>query len=407
MRASVFFFNFFTFICSFPFKLNWKSGGTVEPIQNRLQTSVWMIASILEWINLGFVTVTLVRNAKTYIHEERIVHITIHSAWCSVIWICSTNTNSLAFFRKQLREFVNEAIRFQGHMKGIKLIKGKMPCRLLTVFFCTGLLGAELYEHQSQVRSKLLSAIGCYCIQTSSTCPLLMMFFRDQDWLILNVLTPEKWMAISMENFVPILLVILVEVWFEATLWGGSFFIINVHLHYLQTVGSTLVLLRNAIPVRKGQPLIKTQKILTIYSEIRILTTTYNSMFRSIFWPLWLTASGFIFIGGLCTFFKIDSGNMVLLGFISCCVTVTLGFLIISSVFTARIHTESDNLHHWLMQNARRTKCDRALCASFKSIGVEIGSFYVVRKQTLFTLMGILTNATASALLSMRQLERK
>lgn len=145
------------------------------------------------------------------------------------------------------------------------------------------------------------------------------------------------------------------------------------------------------------------QDSMRIYSEIRILNTIYNNACRGFVWPVYLTLPCCIFIGGICTLLKEKSGNIIIYAFSGCCVSITVGFLISSSIFMAKVNTESENLLHTLKEK----KCDKIfkkLCAAYKTIGIEVGPFYLVKRKSLFTLMGTLTNYTVTTLLSLNEM---
>lgn len=153
------------------------------------------------------------------------------------------------------------------------------------------------------------------------------------------------------------MLAVCFELWYETTMWGGFAFVAYLHLLYLQTTAGTIALLRYLINLTadydihtqfqytfhlevKLISLFRAQKYnnkrklrgrlqhsMRIYSEIRILNTTYNNAFRGFVWPVYLTLPCCIFIGGMCTLLKEKSGNIIILGFSGCCTSITMGFL--------------------------------------------------------------------------------
>lgn len=118
MSVSVKFLKLYYYLGSFSCKLSWEKGGTAEPTKNKFINLMCALASLTEYFNILFVSGTLIKNLKHYIHEEKMVEMTFHCAWCAIIWVCGVNQYSVTFLRNQMIGIINESVQFLERMQG-------------------------------------------------------------------------------------------------------------------------------------------------------------------------------------------------------------------------------------------------------------------------------------------------
>ncbi|CAL8110239.1 unnamed protein product [Orchesella dallaii] len=154
----------------------------------------------------------------------------------------------------------------------------------------------------------------------------------------------------------------------------------------------------NNIGSGRGEKTIK--NVMLIYSEMRLLTSLYNTIFRKIFYPTFTLTCGASVVGCIFVLVKTHKTvNIGVLGFTFCCGVALLGALYLVTLFTSFISSNSSELKTAILSTVRRKK-ERKIMMHYREYGVEVGNFYIVQRITPLTLIGILANIMATMLLS-------
>lgn len=209
--------------------------------------------------------------------------------------------------------------------------------------------------------------------------------------------------------YLAVIVSITVDIWYVFMIWGAYLLTFHINLAFMHTFKTTVQLILMTSNNRKSS-LAKLQETMLIYSKLRILTTTYNTLYGALYvTPIKSMFGSMIILSALLSIRLATRDDMAarVCG-ISMFVLVT-GIVIVFLTFTAMVNEWSINLENFLRQKYGRgegmlssRKFSRRLLRSFKAEAVKSGNFYNIKRLTCLTVLGLYSNMTASVLMSVK-----
>lgn len=137
-----------------------------------------------------------------------------------------------------------------------------------------------------------------------------------------------------------------------------------------------------------------------VYSQIRILNTMYNETMTKIGWPFCNMLECLLFVGGFCaTMLKSSSSSVIVVVIGGFFMILSLTILLVSTMVFAKIHTSSEALLRCIRKYRPLGTLGSMMHKSYRVCGIQYGMFFIVKRHSLFTVMGGLSNAAISAVL--------
>lgn len=191
--------------------------------------------------------------------------------------------------------------------------------------------------------------------------------------------------------------------WFIFYIWGAMFITLQINLSFMFTVKTTIVKMMEI--TRKTQmSKIGLQQIMTIYSQLRIVTTFYNNIFGKLFVPGLKAMLGVMLVQNVFVTVRLaDKGGWIVLAFGLSGGLCILAMMIIFVGFNAMVNDYSRRFAVHLKQN--KQCCGRLgtkLIRSYREVAVSSGGMYIIEKKTCLTVLAMVSNICGSVLISVK-----
>lgn len=201
---------------------------------------------------------------------------------------------------------------------------------------------------------------------------------------------------------------LIFDLWFVFYIWGPMFLVLHINLGLMHTFKTAVLLMMQApsknCKVTSSKLLL--EKHMLIYSMLRIITELYNNVFGPILVPGATSVMGAMIALSIfvCVRLAGKGGPLVALFGISGGFCVA-GVLIVFVTFLAMVHDYSTKFWQWLRKNkdkSFRGTLGRRLVMSYKVVAVSSGGMYKIQRTTCLTVLGLVSNVSASVLIAIK-----
>ncbi|CAL8128757.1 unnamed protein product [Orchesella dallaii] len=142
-------------------------------------------------------------------------------------------------------------------------------------------------------------------------------------------------------------------------------------------------------------------KCMKIYNRIRILNTVFNHSMCEFAWPIYNIMSCILFVGGFCAaIIKATDGAWIVKVIGGFTMVLSISILLASMILFAQIHSSSWELYENILRHRPLGRLNGVLSRAYIVTGINSGLFFVVKEQTLFTVLQELSDTAISTLLS-------
>lgn len=205
---------------------------------------------------------------------------------------------------------------------------------------------------------------------------------------------------------IAIIIGIIFEFWFISSQWGGLVIQLYINCLYLKTVSTSMRYIKSINPTGWGK--VNREKAfvskLRAYSKLRILATMYNQTVGFTFLPRFQSTSALVCVCSSFVFIKVLSSAHNPDGFViglSGFGMIIFGFSFFAiAKYCSRVHEESLSLLEYLLTQKTPGSLANKEMICYKPIGVNIGSYYLVKKETPLTMSAVVSNVTMTMLIS-------
>lgn len=142
-------------------------------------------------------------------------------------------------------------------------------------------------------------------------------------------------------------------------------------------------------------------RVLQSYTKLQVLSTLYNQSVGEYFLSKFKTTTAVACVASAFILVKlIGLGDFTITCGSIFCFCLFVGTFSGMTIFCSRVHTDSVQLRWLLMSRVRPGRALRKSMKSYKVIGVQIGSFFLVRRVTPLSMLAVISNITMTALIS-------
>lgn len=142
-------------------------------------------------------------------------------------------------------------------------------------------------------------------------------------------------------------------------------------------------------------------KILRAYSKLQILSTMYNQIIGQLVLSRFKTTMAICMVASAFMLVKLFSvKDPVITGLSGGCLVLMVSNFSMIAKFCSLVHHDSGELHSYLLWHKIPGQEVSKEVNSFRRIGVRIGSFFLVKRQTPLTMLAMISNSAMSMLIS-------
>ncbi|CAL8128703.1 unnamed protein product [Orchesella dallaii] len=379
-------FSFFSALQCFQVSLDWKPDSEGDIFFRKLPQWKYLISCVINLIRIVTI-ITLIAGLyfrlNFYLENSLYFQLTFHCFWTLIVVACFSFQFLLLFQGQQIIEAVNASIILPSHM-GFHLAPKYARNKKLSLQLLTFLCVAYVF----QIYVVIL--------------PLYLMRYNEK-WF----LTAYVFQGLYHHDNINVragarFIATVYEMWWCSTGFASCVMVIYVQMLYLPTVYTTLKGLSNyakSVPFRTRP---EANSILATFSQLRILSNVYNYSIGQYFNPLLKGLCILIVVSALIVLIKLfNLHDLTLIGVSVFSLGVAFALVICVSVFCGMIHHQSGVLQNELMRWNLRNKFVRRKLRAFRPIGVQVGSFYVIKKGMVLIVLSVISNSAMSLLVSM------
>ncbi len=143
---------------------------------------------------------------------------------------------------------------------------------------------------------------------------------------------------------------------------------------------------------------------MSIYSQLRIVTTIYNNVFGKLFGPGLKSMMGIMLVQNIFVSVRLaDRGGWINLTFVVSCSLYIIAMMMIFVGFNTMVNDCSRRFGSYL--NKSNQFCMRVvtkLIKSYKEIAVTSGGMYIIEKKTSLTVLAMISYTCGSVFISVK-----
>ncbi|CAL8087211.1 unnamed protein product [Orchesella dallaii] len=194
------------------------------------------------------------------------------------------------------------------------------------------------------------------------------------------------------------------EFWFFSTQFGAALLQIYINSLYLQTMSTSMNGLRlRASCLITNQFKRRRMMLMTLraYPKLRILSTLYNETIGQHFLARFKSCLGICTVGAAFIFIKLLGMKDILITTMGGSGVIVAGTMFyVLAKLCSKVHSGSIQLQTSLQAQKLPERKIHKQMACYKVIAVNIGSFYIVKRSTPLTMLGMISNTTMTTLIS-------
>lgn len=372
-----------------PYNLSWESSEfqiTYSLKPKNFQTFLWRYItfysqSVFYCLYLNFLLIT---TSSTYFASQDYVRLVFLMMWTVGVTIM----------------LMNQA---PNHLRGIEivlLVNGTE--QLITHLEHNHFHNPLAFQKSRKFRSQIMAAMCAYCVLSIPCVLPIFLLFRTDPWivgshfykLLIFILSPA-W------NLVALTLALVVDMWWFFIMWGSGIMVIHVNFLVLHTFSHALAnILQGQLEKNIKAKGDRIREILLVYRMLRLICGLYNVIFGEIYVCPFKTLIGACIVVYVVVCLRLANTNIIILGFGVSMLIVCGILLIVILDFMAMVNSYSLKLKSNLKMRFTLSPEARRMVRSFKVEGVKSGDFYVIKKITCLSFLGMVGNLTGSVLIS-------
>ncbi|CAL8128702.1 unnamed protein product [Orchesella dallaii] len=381
-----FMFSFYSALQCFQVSFDWKADSEGDLYFRKLPKWKFLISCFINSIRFASIITLFVgfyTRLNFYLENSLYFQLTFHCFWTLIVVACLSFQFLLLFQGRQVIQAVNASVNlpsFIGFNIAPKFARNAKIRLWILTFFC-----------------------AAYVFQVYFVALPLYLIRYQEKWY----LTAYLFQGLYHHDNISIragarFIAAVYEMWWITTCFASCTIAVYVQMQYLPTAYTTLKGLGSftkSVRFRTRQEVVS---ILATVSQLRILSNVYNYSIGQYFNPLLKGFCILTVVSALIVLVKLFSlHDLTLIGVSVFSLGVGFVLVISVSVFCGMIHHQSGELRSELMRWNLRSKIVQRKLRAFRPIGVQVGSFYVIKKGMVLIVLSVISNAAMSLLVSM------